>query len=267
MSMSLSGMSLGGHLDTSGSNPTNSSGLSVSSTPTIITKMDIPFHQLMQQQQSHNNAHQLINTGLHSPADLQDHPFASHQQQSSPAPSIDCYSPTLQQHYMPQQPQQQQQHSQHSQQQQQQNDLYSDSFSSYSAALALNNFQHQPTYPTHDTTSQPDQDDDPSPLLTSTQMFQKQIQQEQYQYQQQQQHQHVQQQQQHQHQHPRSFLEESLLATNLTAATSSAHSAKVMAIIITMALTIRTTQRILTWIKIMFCNSSSSSSNNNITRS
>ncbi|KAG9320629.1 hypothetical protein KVV02_002809 [Mortierella alpina] len=79
---------------------------------------------------------------------------------------------------------------------------------------------HQPTYPAHETSSssssQLDQDEDPSPLLNSTQMFQKQIQQEHYQYQQQ---------QHQQQQHPRSFLEESLLATHLTASTSSAHSA------------------------------------------
>ncbi|KAF9432194.1 hypothetical protein BGZ76_011136, partial [Entomortierella beljakovae] len=146
ISMSLSDMTLG-HLGHANNFPSPTSD---SSTPSMLTKLEIPFNHLM---------HQQINTGLHSPTDLPEHHFGSQQQSSPTCSSVDPYSPTLQEF--------QHQHD------------YSQTFSNYSAAaaaLSLNAFSHPQQH-----------HQDSSPILSQAQLFHKQFQQEQQRFQQQQQ--------------------------------------------------------------------------------
>lgn len=195
MSMSLSDMSLGGHLNTSSGTMDDS--------PSILSKMEL--HQLMHpghhhHSQSHHH-HSMMSSGLHSPTDLPEHHFLPQQEASPEASSVGDYSPMLSQQYL----------SHNQQQQQQQQNDYTNSFSSYSAALSLSAYQQNQ----HHLQQQQDQSItssmSPSPILSQAQLFQKQIQHEHHRFQQQQQQQHR-------------FLPEGLMGADLTT-TSSVQSA------------------------------------------
>lgn len=167
--------------------------------PTILTKLELPLHQLIQ-------------GGLHSPTDLPDHHFMAQQQQSmamdSPScssPDLGAYSPTLETQY-------QHQHHDANQHQHQQDD-FAQTFSSYSeaaAALSLSSFQHH-----HQHQHQQHQH---SPILIHPDLFHKQIQQD-HRFQQLEQDQQQQElKQEHDHVHGHSFLSESLITSALAAA-------------------------------------------------
>ncbi|KAG0218922.1 hypothetical protein BGX33_005412 [Mortierella sp. NVP41] len=89
MSMSLSDISLGGHLNTATATTAPTDG---DTSPSILTKMELPLHQLMHpgpyhhQHHQHHHHHSMMASGLHSPTDLPEHHFLP-QQESSPAAS------------------------------------------------------------------------------------------------------------------------------------------------------------------------------------
>ncbi|KAF9080818.1 hypothetical protein BGX23_001630 [Mortierella sp. AD031] len=202
MSMSLSDISLGGHLNTATATTAPTDG---DTSPSILTKMELPLHQLMHpgphyhQHHQHHHHHSMMASGLHSPTDLPEHHFLPQQESSPAASSVGDYSPTLSQQYLHYAHQTQQQ-----QKQQQVND-YAQSFSSYSAALSL-------TTPAPPTTAAATSFIVTIPILSQVQLFQKQIQHEHHRLQQQQQ------QQQHK------FFPEGLMAADLTTTSSAASS-------------------------------------------